>query len=152
MPIIKKRGQPTKFDDPTMTIIKMLAIRGFVDKDMAQILKITEQTLNNWKNAHPAFFESLKDWKCQADREVERSLYERATGYSVLEEKVFQHDGKIITHETLKHYPPDPTSMIFWLKNRQPDKWRDKHEVDANLNINVARKTYQDAIEMDTDG
>jgi hypothetical protein len=30
----------------------------------------------------------------------------------------------------VKHYPPDPTSMIFWLKNRQPQKWRDKHDLD----------------------
>ena len=28
----------------------------------------------------------------------------------------------------IEHFPPDPTSMIFWLKNRQPDKWRDKRE------------------------
>lgn len=28
----------------------------------------------------------------------------------------------------VEHYPPDATSMIFWLKNRQPDKWRDKRD------------------------
>jgi hypothetical protein len=27
-----------------------------------------------------------------------------------------------------KIYPPDPTAAIFWLKNRQSAKWRDKHE------------------------
>jgi hypothetical protein len=26
-----------------------------------------------------------------------------------------------------KHYPPDVTACIFWLKNRQPEKWRDVH-------------------------
>jgi hypothetical protein len=30
--------------------------------------------------------------------------------------------------EYVRHYPPDPTSMIFWLKNRQPQDWRDKQE------------------------
>lgn len=31
----------------------------------------------------------------------------------------------------LKYYPPDTTAAIFWLKNRQKDKWRDKvdHEL-----------------------
>ena len=24
--------------------------------------------------------------------------------------------------------PPDTTAQIFWLKNRRPDKWRDKPE------------------------
>ena len=32
---------------------------------------------------------------------------------------------------TTKHYPPDTTAAIFWLKNRQKSKWRDKqdHEI-----------------------
>ena len=32
--------------------------------------------------------------------------------------------------ETVKHYPPDTTAAIFWLKNRQVERWRDKQEVD----------------------
>ena len=28
-----------------------------------------------------------------------------------------------------EHVPPDTTAMIFWLKNRRPEQWRDKREV-----------------------
>lgn len=35
-------------------------------------------------------------------------------------------DGVIITTPTTRHYPPDTTACIFWLKNRRPDLWRDK--------------------------
>jgi hypothetical protein len=34
--------------------------------------------------------------------------------------------------EVVKHYPPDPTAAIFWLKNRQKDKWRDKREEEVS--------------------
>ena len=31
-----------------------------------------------------------------------------------------------------KSLPPDGTAQIFWLKNRNPKRWRDKQEVDLN--------------------
>lgn len=49
-------------------------------------------------------------------------------GYSHAATKFFQAGGVILKQEYIEHYPPDATSMIFWLKNRQPDKWRDKRE------------------------
>jgi hypothetical protein len=44
-------------------------------------------------------------------------------------------EGEIITTKLTKHYPPDTTAAIFWLKNRQPGKWRDKTIVDNNINL-----------------
>jgi len=43
--------------------------------------------------------------------------------------------------------PPDPTSMIFYLKNRRPDRWRDKQEVEhkGDLIVNINRKPKADA-------
>ncbi len=55
-------------------------------------------------------------------------MYERATGYSHAEDKIFNDGGEPLIVPTTKHYPPDATSAIFWLKNRQPAKWRDKTE------------------------
>ena len=52
-------------------------------------------------------------------------------GYTFEAEEVFQYQGKIIRAKVIKHVPPDTTSMIFWLKNRRKDRWRDaqSHEV-----------------------
>lgn len=33
----------------------------------------------------------------------------------------------------------DTTAMIFWLKNRKPDKWRDKVQQDVNLATKVIK-------------
>jgi hypothetical protein len=125
-------GRPSSFEK-SVPAIKLLSRRGFTDGEMATALAITEQTFNNWKKQHPDFFESLKEWKSLPDAEVERSLFERATGYTHPETKVhFAADGTVTTYEVTRYYPPDPTSMIFWLKNRQPDRWRDAKQYDKD--------------------
>lgn len=39
------------------------------------------------------------------------------------------HEGKPVTVEVVKHYPPDTTAAIYWTKNRLPKEWRDRQEV-----------------------
>lgn len=106
------------------------ALLGVTDKQLSEFFGICEATLNNWKNDHPSFLESLKQGKGQADAMVAKSLFKRALGYSHPETKIATRDGQITdTLDVEKHYAPDPTAAIFWLKNRQPEIWRDKKEV-----------------------
>lgn len=37
-------------------------------------------------------------------------------------------NGEIVVTPTIKHYPPDTAAATLWLKNRQPNVWRDKVE------------------------
>ena len=92
---------------------------------MAGFFNVSEQTINAWKGAHPEFLESLKTGKAQADAEVADKLFRRATGYEHEAVKIFNDGGKALVVPYTERYPPDPTSMIFWLKNRRPDLWRD---------------------------
>jgi len=108
--------------------------KGLTNREIAMRLKIDEATIYNWKKQHVEFFESLKCWKEFADSEVETSLYQRAKGYKLKEVKVLQDSrGNIIEHETIRHLPPDPTSCIFWLKNRKPAEWREKQEIEHSV-------------------
>jgi hypothetical protein len=52
-------------------------------------------------------------------------------GYSVDTEEIFIVERQLVSRTVRKHYPPDVTACIFWLKNRQPERWRDvqRHEV-----------------------
>lgn len=61
--------------------------------------------------------------------QVENALLKRALGYEYMEERVeiSEKDGRKVI-QTTKTVPPDTTAQIFWLKNRRPDKWRDKPE------------------------
>jgi len=113
----KPTGRPSKFNKDVQRQIELLARRGWTDAEMAELLGINEGTLNNWKNKHPAFFKTLKEAKEFSDLEVERSLYREAKAGNT-------------------------TAMIFWLKNRQPQRWRDKqeHEHSGNLNAQITIK------------
>lgn len=64
-------------------------------------------------------------------------LYQRATGYSHLEDKVFNDNGKPLIVPTIKHYPPEVKAAIFWLKNRKSLTWRDKKEIDQSGELHV---------------
>ena len=143
-------GRPSKFDGVDLVKVRKLAVAGWTDAQMADFFGVTEQTWNNWKTAHPEFFESIKDWRLEADNRVERSLYERATGYTCPETKTASHEGKITDQVTVeKHYPPETTAAIFWLKNRQPDKWRDKKEVavvDVGGELDKARERVKKGV------
>lgn len=117
---------------------------GLVDKQIAQNIGISEQTLNVWKKKYPAISESLKKGKEVVDRAVENALLKRALGYKYDEvtqeivEKRNQETGeyeptlvpvKVVTKEV----QPDTTAQIFWLKNRRPDLWRDKKDINTKL-------------------
>jgi len=121
-----KGGRPTRYKSEYAEQARKLGLLGATDEALADFFEIAVSTLNKWKKDHPEFMESIKSGKQIADANVASSLYHRALGYSHQETKVFNNMGEIVTYECEKHYPPDPTSAIFWLKNRQPQAWRDK--------------------------
>lgn len=99
---------------------------GATDKELADFFGVSESTLNKWKLDHKAFSESIKSGKLVADSEVADKLFKRATGYQHDALKIMQYEGVPVTVSYTEHYPPDTVACIFWLKNRQPEKWRDK--------------------------
>ena len=122
------QGRPTSYKPEYDEQARKLCLMGATDADLARFFEVTEQTINNWKNAHVSFFESVKDSKEQMDSQVVNSLFKRATGYSHPEDKIFIHEGNEIRIPTTKHYPPDTQACKFWLMNRQRELWRDKRE------------------------
>ncbi len=123
-------GRPTKYRAEFAQEAYKLCLLGLTDAELAEYFGATEQTVNNWKLNHPEFFESLKRGKENADSEIAQKLYHRAKGYEHPEEQIFQYQGEPVIVPTIKRYPPDTTAAIFWLKNRQPQKWRDKQELE----------------------
>lgn len=116
-----------------------LCLLGATDKELANFFNVCEDTIYEWKKVHPSFSEALKNGKEVADAEIASKLYHRAKGYDCPEVITATHAGQITdTMEVTKHYPPDTTAAIFWLKNRQRGKWRDKQEIEStNTNINT---------------
>lgn len=109
--------------------VRELAGLGLTDVEIGLILGVTEQTVNNWKK-DDAFLLALKEGKSKSDTEVTKSLYKRATGFTMPDTYFSSYQGVVTATPYTKHYAPDTIAQIFWLKNRRPDLWRDKQDVD----------------------
>ena len=100
---------------------------------------ISKATLYNYKREHLDILEALKRGKEVVDIEVENALLKRALGYQYKEVKTEEYDtedgpGKRVT-TTVKEVVQDTTAQIFWLKNRKPEVWRDKQNVELSGEI-----------------
>jgi hypothetical protein len=117
----RKNNRGRKKEVPSQKVdlgeVEKLAELGFTDVEIASWFGLSERTITNYKK-DPEFLAVLKRGKMNADREVLRSLYKNAT---------------------VKN---NVTAQIFWLKNRQPERWRERHE----LNIQEERPEVNDNI------
>ncbi|WP_206460413.1 helix-turn-helix transcriptional regulator [Anaerovorax sp. IOR16] len=138
----------TKYEtqvEPKIDEISSWAREGMIDKDIASKLNIAYSTFREYVKKHSALSAALKTNKEQADAKVESSLFKKTQGYNVPIKKTFKCKKTIFDKNTgrkveeieeLKegfdevHVPADTTSIIFWLKNRKPDIWKDKRDVE----------------------
>lgn len=106
---------------------------GLTDEQIAKNIGISRETLNQWKNKFSDISDTLKRGKEIIDRQVENALLKRALGYDY-EEVSEKYENGFLTEKkvTKKHVVPDTTAQIFWLKNRKPDEWRDKQNVEIS--------------------
>lgn len=130
-----KGGAPTKYKEEYCEQARKLCILGATDKDIADFFNVTERTINNWKEEHPTFFQSIKDGKLYSDEKVVNALYHRAIGYELQEVKEEEGTNGTKTVTTKRQVAGDTTAQIFWLKNRRPEEWRDKQHVEADVTV-----------------
>ena len=141
----KSRGRKSEYREEYAEQALKLCLLGATDKEIAEFFSVSEQTLNSWKKKFPQFLESLKKGKAVADANVASRLYSRAIGYDARATKFATNEGKITDKvEYIEHSPPDTTAAIFWLKNRQPAKWRDKKEVENLVKLGDELESMSD--------
>jgi hypothetical protein len=114
-------GRPTKYDPDYAEQAYQHCLAGATDAVLAEAFGISESTLNEWKNRYPEFRASVAMGKAPADAQVAYAVFRKATGY--------ERNGV--------WYPPDTHAGIFWLKNRRPDRWRDKIDADQNVAVTL---------------
>lgn len=147
-------ARPTDYREEYAEQARKLCLLGYTDKQLADFFNVNESTITRWKTKYPEFCTSIKKGKEFADIEVVESLYKRALGIEY-EEVELKTDGKAKSKRVVKKFiPPDTTAQIFWLKNRQPQKWRDKQipeqEHQEPTPVKIVVKTV-DAREYDND-
>ena len=130
--------------DDGLLLIGAWARNGLTDEQIAHNMGINRRTLSDWKNKYDPISLTLKKNKEIVDYEVENALLKRALGYSytetTIERKLNEDTGEyemVTTKEVVKEVIPDTTAQIFWLKNRKPDEWRDKKNVDVEGLVSI---------------
>lgn len=114
---------------------------GLTDKQIAiDKIGISERTFTEWKTKYSAISSVLKKGKEIIDRQVENALLKRALGYQyneVKKEEYYNQEGELVEKKTVitKEVIPDTTAQIFWLKNRKPNEWRDKQNIEHSGEI-----------------
>lgn len=100
------KGKYQKWLEPEgLQLLEGWARDGLTDEQIAKKIGISRETLNQWKHKYADISDTLKKGKEVVDYEVENALLDSALAGNT-------------------------TAQIFWLKNRRPDKWRDKPPVD----------------------
>lgn len=126
-------GRPSKYQFEYCEQAYKLYLLKATDEEVADFFGVNVDTLYEWRKVHEEFSEATARGKVQADAEVAEKLKHRALGYSHEAVKIFMPAGASVPvyAKYIEHYPPDTQAISLWLRNRQPDKWRDKtdHEL-----------------------
>lgn len=122
------KGKYQRWLEPDgLTLLEGWARDGLTDEQIAKNCGCNAGTLYEWKKKYPEISEALKKGKEVVDYEVENALLQSA------------RDG-------------NTTAQIFWLKNRRPDKWRDKQlEVNSTGDQEALSSLYDVLEEPDED-
>ncbi len=130
-------GRPTTFKPEYVQRAHKYALLGLKDYEIAHNFGIDISNLHEWLVQYPELRDAIHNGRDNADADTALSLFKRANGASVQATKILLAPGSTtpIIVEYTENYPPDTAAAFIWLKNRQPKLWRDKKELDVNMNV-----------------
>lgn len=143
------------YSDEILPKLEKLAAQGLNNKEIAESLAIGERTFYEWRDKYPQFAHSLKKYRGVANILVENALFKTAVGFdfqeTTIERRRIGKDPKnpkewlyemIPVAITNKHIPGNPISQIFYLKNRMPERYKDKVETVINLPQDISQIAF----------
>lgn len=133
-------GRPTSYRPEYVERAAEMCKMGATDTEIAREFRVNVVTLYRWKIRYPDFCRALQAGKEMSDARVERSLYERANGYTYKAEKIFcDKDGHVTRVSYQERMPPDVAAAFIWLKNRRPNDWRDRKDVQHSGELQITK-------------
>ena len=116
-----------------LSLIEGYAREGLTDEQIAAKIGINAATLYTWENRFDEIRKAIKKGKAPVDAAVEAALFKSTQGFTVTLKKPMKLRKKggnevveYVNEEV--YFPPQVSAQIFWLKNRRPDRWKDKPE------------------------
>ncbi len=154
--LIKIHGN-TKLTKEIKTGIAKLLGRGYSQVQVGKILGVSQSTINRWVAFNPDLRIDIKLQEQLATDMVERAMFDKATGNVVTHERKIEFDVNTGHEKTTEYkektHPPDTASSIFWLKNKRPDQWKDRHEIynDGTIAHDVRLQLLEDIQKLTPD-
>ena len=109
---------------------------GATNEKLGKLFGVDTRIIVTWMGKYPEFGAAVRRGKDVYNiKTAEDCLNKRIEGYRYPEKTTeIDGNGKIVsTKTTTKHQPPDTTSIIFFLKNRDPKRWRDSTSTDVTV-------------------
>ncbi len=122
--------------DDIIGLLRVLGSFGLNQEEIAEVFGVNAVDFSRQIILHPEFRDALEEGRENPNRNVENSLYRRALGYEYKE--ITKENGKPIKI-VIKHMAPEVVACIFWLKNRDPKRWRDAIEMKFSLRDRIER-------------
>lgn len=125
--------------ETTEKLVKHLK-KGSTITSACQAVGISRETFYDWMDKKPDFSDTIKKAMAIPDRKVENSLFKQAKGFFKVKEKHFEveKDGKKQLVKVIeKVVLPNVTATIFYLKNKKPDEFKDRHNLDLSGDMNI---------------
>jgi len=121
--------------DPFVVLTKLVQL-GLTNKEIAEVYGLTEQDFASFLAKNEQVRNIITQTRMRPNFLVESALFKRAVGFRA-QEVTFQEDKpiKVLVREVF----PDVTAQIFWLKNRDPERWKDVMDINISLRDRMAR-------------
>lgn len=137
--INEKNRVPVLMDETVIRRSYKLSLLGLTNMEIAVALGVSTECFNIWQNKYPALADALIQGREVASANVAQSLYKRAVGFSVEVEEVRTVDKELQTVKYKKYFPPSVQAAMYWLNNRDKNRWGNvkKHEHGGTINHNM---------------
>ena len=132
-------GRPSVYKPEYAEAACSLCAMGAINQTLAAQFEVSRSTIDRWIAAIPDFRHAVQQGREAADGAVVSALFARATGMERKMTRVFCHNGQPITVDYMVELPPDVRACMFWLRNRQPQQWREARPLaDAAADLGVS--------------
>lgn len=135
-----RRNKYPTYVKPYLAKITKWARDGMFDKDIARALGVSVAVFSEYKNEYPELDEALKSGRRTAVMAIENALFEKALPHQrkVTTKEIYKSAngkgaGKQMIREEITEIDGDTTAAIFLLKSWDPDRYREKTEVNMNI-------------------
>jgi len=149
--MFKKKGngrKPRQKYDPIKTpkLVYKYAREGYNNKEIAELIGITDTTLSGWIHSKDEVKEAIQSGRAFILPELEKSMLKAALGYHAIEETVqftarplrggnttgpqFVESGKTISR---KWIPPNVQMQKYLANNRHPEHYKEKSEIEVKV-------------------